>query len=159
MKIIILCIVAFFTLAGCTRTENGLVFGTPAYEKKNIPVSQTDLDVLLSAQALLADPVVWVKNDIRSCDGKPPYNLYCALEAASLQVDGNYIHRRPALQEVRFVIDDKYKKRWKVHRLADFNNHPDTTFADIKLVLKISIDHVKDKLLHQNRPPPSREDG
>ena len=34
------------TAAGCTQTENGLVFGVPDYEKRDIAVSQVDLDII-----------------------------------------------------------------------------------------------------------------
>jgi hypothetical protein len=56
------------------------------------------------------------------------------------------MHRQPALQEIRFVIEDNYKNRWSVHRLADFNAHPDTTFNDVKLVIAKAVGTVKSKL-------------
>ena len=104
-KLIILIIISL-SLFSCTRTENGLVFGIPEYEKRDIKVSNI--------------------------------------------VDGQYIHRRPALQEVRFTIDDNYKDRWKVHRLADFNSHPNTTYTDVVKVLDVTIYRVKQKLEHYN---------
>lgn len=59
---------------------------------------------------------------------------------------GKYIHRQAALQEIRFVIDDYYKGRWKVHRLADFNSHPDTTFEDINIVIAKAMEKIRGKL-------------
>ena len=47
------------------------------------------------------------------------------------EVTGDYVHRHPALQEVRFIIDDKYNNRWKVHILADYNINPETSIKDI----------------------------
>jgi hypothetical protein len=133
-------------LSGCYQTENGLVFGKPSYEETNIEVSQVDLKILRKADALLKDEAVWRKDAVRVCTESATLNLYCALERASIEVTGTYEHRRPALQEVRFVIDDKYKHRWSVHRLADFNAHPDTTFKDIKLVIAVAIENVSRKL-------------
>lgn len=143
--------IAFFAvlaavLSGCYQTENGLVFGKPAYEEKNIEVSQVDLDILRKADALLNDEAAWKKDAVRVCAESATLNLYCALERASTEVTGKYEHRRPALQEVRFVIDDNYKQRWSVHRLADFNAHPDTTFKDVKLVIAMAIENVSRKL-------------
>ena len=155
MKNLILVIFVFLTLVGCTRTENGLVFGIPDYEKRNIKVSKTDIDILLRAKELLITKNDWLKDELRTCNGNPPFSLYCALEAASIQIDGKYIHRRPALQEVRFIIDDNFKSRWKDHRLADFNSHPDTTFEDVKMVLDLAINHVKSKLAHNTALHPT----
>ena len=61
---------------------------------------------------------------------------------------GEYVHRQPALQEVRFAIDDNYKDRWDKHRLVDFNSHNDTNFADIKYVLNVAISTVRRKITH-----------
>jgi hypothetical protein len=136
---------AFF-LFGCYQTENGVVFGLPSYEEKNIEVSQIDLDILLTADALLKDETVWRKDAVRLCRESSDLNLYCALEKASIEVTGKYVHRQPAIQEIRFAIDDSYKDRWSVHRLADFNAHPDTSFNDVKLVIDKAIGMVKSKL-------------
>jgi len=133
-------------LAGCYQTENGLVFGKPAYEKRNIKISAVDLEILLKADALLKDEAVWRKDAVRVCAESANLNLYCVLERASIEVTGKFEHRQPALQEVRFVIDDYYKSRWSVHRLADFNAHPDTSFNDVKWVIAKAIDTVNSKL-------------
>ena len=148
-KLIILIIISL-SLFSCTRTENGLVFGIPEYEKRDIKVSNIDLSILLKTKELLSMKDSWTRDNLRTCSGNSPYNLYCALEAASNIVDGQYIHRRPALQEVRFTIDDNYKDRWKVHRLADFNSHPNTTYTDVVKVLDVTIYRVKQKLEHYN---------
>jgi len=102
----VLCMI---TISACTRTENGLVFGVPDYEKRNIKVSQIDLMILLNTNEQLSTEEDWINNKQRACTGKPPYNLHCALETASKIVDGKYIHRHHALQEVRFSIDDSFK--------------------------------------------------
>lgn len=140
----------FTSLFSCTITENGLVFGVPEYEKRDIDVTQNDLEILLKTRELLVSKNSWVKNSIRECSGSSPYSLYCALEFASKIVDGKYIHRRPALQEVRFAIDDRFNERWKVHRLADFNAHQDTSHADVIKVIEIALERVKDKLSGKN---------
>ena len=135
------------TASGCTQTENGLLFGVPDYEKREIAVSQLDLDIILSASKLLENEAAWAKGAVSQCDesaGK--FNLYCALELASIEVMGEYVHRQPALQEVRFAIDDHYRERWTLHRLADFNGHDETTFDDVKSVIEIASQRIKSKL-------------
>ena len=53
MNKVILSAIFIIILSGCTRTENGLVFGTPDYEKRNIKVSQVDLDILIKTNQIL----------------------------------------------------------------------------------------------------------
>jgi hypothetical protein len=146
MNRIVFLIVASLVICSCYRTENGLVLGLPDYEKRSIKVTQADLDILLKADALLKDKTVWSKRADRQCDNSARLSLFCALKEATIEVIGKYVHRQPALQEVRFVIDDNYKNRWKIHRLADFNAHPDTTFRDVKTVIAKAIENVKRKL-------------
>jgi len=59
---------------------------------------------------------------------------------------GNYDHRRVALQEVRFAIEEVSGGREFEHRLMDFNNLPQTRFADIKRVLAIARERVAARL-------------
>lgn len=146
MKRLILAGISMGLLSTCTQTENGLVFAIPDYEKRNIEVSQVDLDILVKADEILHDKDSWRKDPARVCGKSRRITLYCALEKASIEVQGSYIHRQAALQEVRFVIDDRYRDRWERHRLTDFNAHPDTTFRDVKSVIKKTIDTVTGKL-------------
>jgi len=132
--------------SGCYQTENGLVLGKPAYEERSIKVSQVDLDILLKTNELLKNETYWKKDTARECAEPTKLSLYCALERASIAVTGKHEHRQAALQEVRFVIDDHYRNRWSVHRLADFNAHPDTTFKDVSYVIATAIETVKHKL-------------
>lgn len=134
-------------------TESGLVFGTPDYESRNIEVTSVDLSILKRADELLSEEIRWEKNSMRACRVSGKLNLYCALERASIEVMGKHVHRQPALQEVRFVIDDNFEDRWASHRLADFNAHRETTFGDIKFVLNKAIFIVKSKILHNSYNP------
>lgn len=147
MKYTVFALLLFLSLS-CTKTENGIVFGTPNYERRDISVSYVDLSILRKADELLSNKTNWDKNSDRKCAESEKSNLYCALEKASIEIMGKYVHRQAGLQEVRFVIDDQYKSRWKVHRLADFNAHQDTTFFDVKSVLKKAIISVEGKLAH-----------
>lgn len=145
MRVVLLALLAS-ALSGCYQTENGLVFGKPDYENRNIVVSQIDLDILLKTDVLLDDEALWRKDAVRVCSESSTLNLYCVLERASIEVTGKYMHRQPALQEIRFVIDDYYRNRWSVHRLTEFNAHPDTSFNDIKFVIAKAIGTAKSKL-------------
>ena len=138
--------VIILLLIGCTKTENGLVFGTPDYEKRDIAVTTVDLNILIKADELLSSEDLWEKDIVSTCNDATKLSLYCALEKASIIVLGKYVHRQPALQEVRFSIDDHYRDRWEKHRLIDFNANQNTTFKDIKDVLKKATETVEGKL-------------
>jgi len=143
-------------LIGCAVNRNDtlpiffdgtrIVWGTPAYEQRTIAVSHIDLNVLVKARALLADQSHWERYSQRSCEPASFRSLFCALQIAQMEITGTYDHRLPAMQEVRFVIDDLFPERWTAHRLADFNSHPQTTFEDILLVLDTAISAVEAKL-------------
>ena len=118
-------------------------------ERPNKPVTTDDLRILEKADALLKDESAWNRNDERACDddratGK--VSLFCALETACTEVLGEYDHRRAALQEVRFVVEEATRGRQFEHRLMDFNNLPETRFDDVKQVLRTSAQRVAARL-------------
>ena len=135
-----------FGVIGVYKTENGIVLGLPDYEKRSIHVSPVDLEILVRADTLLADESSWRKEHLSDCSLSRKLDLYCALEQATIAVTGRYVHRQPAIQEVRFAIDDLYRERWSRHRLVDFNAHQKTHFGDIKSVLDRATATVKKKL-------------
>jgi hypothetical protein len=55
-------------------------------------------------------------------------------------------HRRVALQEVRFAVEEATRGQDFEHRLKDFNNLPTTHLADIKAVLQAATDRVRSRL-------------
>ena len=135
-----------FGVTGVYKTENGIVLGLPDYEKRDIRVSQVDLGILTKADAMLSSESTWRKDRASDCSQSEKLDLYCALEKASIEVMGKYVHRQPALQEVRFTIDNHYRERWEKHRLIDFNDNKNTSFENIKYVLAQAIATVRGKL-------------
>lgn len=78
------------------------------------PVTTDDLRILEKADALLKDESRWNRNDDRACDDDRAtgrFSLFCALETASTEVLGKYDHRRPALQEVRVVVEEATQQK------------------------------------------------
>jgi hypothetical protein len=119
----------------------------PAYEQRDQPVTKDDLLILKRADEILLDETKWNRKDDRTC--KPDdkiWSLFCALQKASIEVLGKYDHRRVALQEVRFEIENVTKGREFEHRLMDYNNLPTTQFKDIKHVLKKATGKVAARL-------------
>jgi hypothetical protein len=87
----------------------------------------------------LSDESRWNRKDTREClPQAQAFSLFCALHAASVEVLDQYDHRRPALQEVRFAIEELSNGRRFEHRLMDFNNLPTTTFSEIRQVLAMA---------------------
>jgi hypothetical protein len=108
-----------------------------------------DLQIIQLADSILSDATSWSKQDDRQCEddiaaGK--FSLFCALFKASIDVTGEYLHRRAGMQVVRFTLEKYEQGRVKDHRLMDWNNHPDTTFDEVKQVLKESIKTVSKEL-------------
>jgi hypothetical protein len=154
-----LLLIAAFLLLG--RARDGRAAGqppqqtpqktatSPDLERRDQPVTNDDLRILLKAAELLKDESVWNRSDDRECEddeatGKR--SLFCALQKACIDVLGVYDHRRVALQEVRFAVEDATRGQDFEHRLRDFNNLPTTQLADIKKILRAATDRVKLRL-------------
>lgn len=109
----------------------------------------SDLIIIQKADSILPDTSRWNRHDDRKCDddiAEGKYSLFCALYKASVDVIGEYLHRRTVMQEVRFVIARYYRDRFNHHRLMDFNNNPETTLEDIRDVLAKSEDAIREQL-------------
>ena len=108
----------------------------------NLVFDSLDVQILKRANDILSSESVWSKEDDRKCQDdieSNKYSLFCALYKASIDIVGEYDHRKPALQQVRWIIDNNFKERLAGHRLMDFNNHSNTNFDEIKELLQESI--------------------
>jgi hypothetical protein len=74
------------------------------------------------------------------------FSLYCALYFGSIDTVGEYQHRRTALQEIRFAVEDASGGREFDHRMMDFNNLPETSFDDVKNVISTVRARLQDRL-------------
>ena len=118
-------------------------------ERRDRPVESDDIRILLRAEALLDSAAAWNREDDRVCvddERQGRRSLFCALHQASLDVAGEYRHRRPALQEVRFAIEDATGGRAFEHRLRDFNNLPSTNFDTVTRILQTARRRVAERL-------------
>src|SRR5262245_27143199 len=128
-------------------TVQAMAQDKPAYEQRDQPVTKDDLLILKRADEILSDETKWNRKDDRTCRPEDKvWSLFCALQKASIEVLGKYDHRRAALQEVRFIIEDLLKGKEFEHRLMDYNNLPTTQFKDIKKVLAQATDKVAARL-------------
>lgn len=118
-------------------------------ESRDQPVTEDDLRILVRADELLSDASVWNRTDDRECaddESAGKRSLFCALHRACIDILGEYDHRRVALQEVRFAVEDATRGRNFAHRLRDFNNLPSTELADLKAVLSTAKQRVSERL-------------
>lgn len=91
----------------------------------SLRASLNDIQILDRALALLNKGRNWNRSDNRICDTSSyPYqwSLFCALHQASIDVDTQYKHIRPANQAVRQAIDEATGGKKYAHLLQDFNN-------------------------------------
>ncbi len=110
--------------------------------------TQTDLQILQRALEILHDESVWHKNDERVCDDdekRGSWSMFCALYQASLDVTSQYLHQRPAMKEVRRIIQEITKDRPFEHGIRDYNNLPETTFEEVSNVLEIAKERISKK--------------
>ena len=115
------------------------------YERRDNPATREDLLILQRAAEILNDKNLWDRNDDRNCsEDDTTWSQYCALHKASIEILGEYQHRRMALQEVRFAIEDVSGGKEYAHRLMDFNNT--SSFEEIHRVLSIATGRVEEKL-------------
>jgi hypothetical protein len=118
-------------------------------ERRDQAVTGDDVRILTKALELLKDESVWNRADDRECaddEAVGKRSLFCALQRACIEVLGEYDHRRVALQEVRFAVQDATRGQSFEHRLRDFNNLQTTRLADVKGVLQTAIDRVTSRL-------------
>lgn len=122
---------------------------SPQLEERDQPVTADDVAILVRAEALLSNSSGWNRSDERECaddEASGKRSLFCALQKACIDVLGSYDHRRVALQEVRFAVEDATRGRDFAHRLRDFNNLPETRLEDIKRVLAVAKERVSARL-------------
>lgn len=104
---------------------------------RQLPPTQDDLRIISRAIALIPGPEVWNKNDNRTCPpAQPKISLFCAMMQATTEISGGVHYRQPAMQAVREVLNEVGGDRVKLHRIMDYNNHPETTLEDIHTLLR-----------------------
>jgi hypothetical protein len=110
------------------------------YAFYQISPSTLDRRIVQRAAALLSNTATWNRVDNRECPKNAvTLSIYCAMEKATIQVAGGFQHRRPALQLVRGIIDERSAGRDYQHRLMDYNNDPRTQLSDVQSLFKEAL--------------------
>jgi hypothetical protein len=124
----------WFSLQSAQRDSDALQLTIAA--NNQLSPTESDIQIIVRAKALLANEKTWNKQDDRTCPPNPQkWSLFCALEQATQEISGSVHYRQPALQMAREVLNEVGGNRLGKHRLMDYNNHPDTTLAEIQGLL------------------------
>lgn len=135
----------WFALQSARRENEALILTIPA--NNQLPPTQDDIRIIQRAEALLSNEKVWNRQDSRTCPPNPEkWSLFCALEQATQEVSGSVHYRQPALQMVREVLNEVGDNRLGKHRLMDYNNHPDTTLAEVRGLLRVAQARLEKRL-------------
>ena len=110
---------------------------------RSTAVSPVDIAILQRVVELLSNENMWEKNDDRICILQGKMSLFCAIAAASVELTGQYAHWGNPVRVVRKMIMTSYPKRWHIHPIMDFNNHPETKFGDVRKILEMSLESLR----------------
>lgn len=142
--------VVYFGGLGVSNGQKAALLSTSEkLEQRDQPVTKDDLLILHRAAGLLDTEARWNRKDDRECmddEASGKRSLFCALQKACIDVLGKYDHRRVALQEVRFAVEDATRGQNFEHRLRDFNNLPRTTLADVHRILQVATARVESRM-------------
>lgn len=117
-------------------------------DRPTFQFTKTDLSVLMRADELLATASSWRKEDDGQCeddDTTDRWSLFCALTRGTRDVTGRSVPTA-ALTEVRRHLRERNPDwyRWPV---TSFNNAPETSFSDVKELLRAVIERVDTRLV------------
>lgn len=100
---------------------------------RQVAPSALDRQIIERAAALLSTEAKWDRADDRICAATDTtWSIYCALQRATLDVTGGFHHRRPALELVRVIVEQRTAGRDYSHRLMDYNNDKTTRLEDLR---------------------------
>lgn len=111
-----------------------------------VKANSLDKKIIVRAEAILSTEKVWNRADNRKCpQNATSWSIYCAMEKATVEVSGGFHHRRPALELVREVVDQRTAGRQYRHRLMDYNNDATTNLADVQSLFKEALARIDDR--------------
>lgn len=124
-------IYGWFPVSGFQESAGSMRFSVDASHE--VAPSELDRQIVRRAASMLKTEAAWNRSDNRKCpQGATRWSIYCAMEKATIEVAGAFSHRRPAMEVVRQIIDERTAGRPYHHRLMDYNNDPSTRLADVQ---------------------------
>ena len=132
----------WFPVSGFSLQDSVLQFQFDAAQA--VPPNALDREILRKASSLITSNSVWNRADNRKCTpGATTWSIYCAEERASIEVTGGFHHRRPALELVRQIVEERSEGKSYPHRLMGYNNDPSTTLDDVRILFVEAIARIK----------------
>lgn len=111
---------------------------------REIAPNLTDRQIVRRAMSILSTPAAWNRAENRNCPANATtWSIYCAMKKATIEVTGGFDHRRPALEIVREIIDERTAGRHYHHRLMDYNNDPTTRLSDVQSLFKEALGRMQ----------------
>lgn len=108
-----------------------------------VPPNDLDRQIVQRAAAILSTESVWNRADNRKCAATDTtWSIYCAVQRATVEVTGAFHHRRPALELVRQIVDERSVGRNYNHRLMDYNNDPSTRLEDVRSLFAEALTRI-----------------
>jgi hypothetical protein len=130
-------IYGWFPVTQYRTTPSGIAFELDGVHE--VSPNALDAQIIRRAAEILSSPAVWNRADDRKC---PPnattWSIFCAGVRAVEEVAGGtggghgIDHRRPALEVIRCVVEDRSNGRSYHHNLMGYNNDSTTTFTDMQ---------------------------
>jgi hypothetical protein len=106
--------------------------------------SALDREILQRASTIMTADSVWNRADDRKCaPAAATWSIYCAVEKAEVEVTGGFHHRRPAMELVREIVDERTKGKSYQHRLMDYNNDQATHLDDVRSLFAEAIARIR----------------
>jgi hypothetical protein len=132
----------WFAVSGFMAADSVLRFRVDTV--KELPPSALDRQILERAAQIITADSVWNRADNRKCPATATkWSIYCAVERAEVAVAGGFHHRRPAMELVREIVDERTKAKSYQHRLMDYNNDPTTHLDDVRTLFAEAIQRIK----------------
>jgi hypothetical protein len=133
----------WFSVSGFSSNKSTVKFQMDTSHE--VAPGPLDREILERADATLNSARAWNRADDRKCPATATtWSIYCAAERATIEITGGFHHRRPALELVREIVDERTKGRNYNHRLMDYNNDPSTTLADVHSLFAEAKSRVRD---------------
>jgi hypothetical protein len=133
----------WFPVTGFSTTFAEVAFRLDS--KHEVAPGPLDERILMRAIQISRQGADWNRNDNRRCEDTTHWSIYCAMDQATREVTGAHDHRRPAMEVVRLLVEERTKDKAYAHRLMGYNNDPKTTLPDVQSLFEDALRRVRDE--------------
>ena len=104
-----------------------------------------DQKIVREAASIPSTEAAWNRADNRKCPtNATTWSICGALEKSTFDIAGRIHHRRPGLEVVRKIVDERTASRNYHHRLMDYNNDTTTTLSDVQDLFKEALTRMEE---------------